>query len=167
MIIYAILLRKMIITRHLKLDPKFINGDIIQTLVALVKTLFEGTSSKTDGIIKRVNFLHRIVSNDISKTTGNVIFILEIDVDLVYPRVGDVFEMAVIKIDPKALFVEGDVFKAIISADNITGCEFNINTGTFYNSEAKNHIKMKDLVMVTIIAMKYDNNMFKYVGKIE
>ena len=157
----------MIITRQLRFDPKFIDENILLKLVELVKSTFEGTSSKDDGIIRRVNYLKRIVSNEISKTTGNVIFILEIDVDLVHPKVGDMFSMAVIKIDPKALFVEGEVFKAIVSADNIVGFDFNKSSNTFYNQETKKHIMIKDTVSVTIIAMRYDNNMFKYVGRIE
>ena len=157
----------MLITRQLKFDPQFIDENIITKLADLVKTNFEGTSSKTDGIIRRVNYLKRIVSNEISKTTGHVIFILEIDVDLIHPKVGDVFEMSIIKIDPKAVFVERDVFKAIVSVDNIMSFEFNKTTNTFTNTITKNPMRLKDVVSVTIIAMKYDNNMFKYVGKIE
>jgi DNA-directed RNA polymerase subunit E'/Rpb7 len=157
----------MIITRQLRFDPKFIDENIIHKLVELVKTTFEGTSSKDDGIIRRVNYLKRIVTNEISKTTGNIIFTLEIDVDLVHPKVGDTFPMTITKIDPKALFVEGDVFKAIVSADNIIKFEFSKSSNTFYNHETHKHIKLKDSVDVTIIAMRYDNNMFKYVGRIE
>lgn len=156
----------MIITRQLRLDPKFIDHNILYKLIEIVKSTFEGTSSKDDGIIRRVNYLKRIVTNEISKTTGNVIFVIEIDVDLVHPKVGDIFSMAITKIDPKALFVEGDVFKAIVSADNIVGFEFSKSSNTFYNSETNKHIKLKDIVPVTIIAMRYDNNMFKYVGRI-
>jgi len=157
----------MIITRQLRLDPKFIDENILHKLVELVKSTFEGTSSKDDGIIRRVNYLKRIISNEISKTTGNVIFILEIDVDIVHPKVGDIFSMAVTKIDAKAIFVEGDVFKAIVSADNILGFEFNKSANTFINQQTKTNFKVKDTVSVTIIAMRYDNNMFKYVGRIE
>ena len=157
----------MLITRQLRFEPRFIDGNIINKLVELARTTFEGTSSKEDGIIRRINGLKRIVSNEISKTTGNLIFTLEIDADIVYPRVGDVFDMVIIKIDPKAVFVECDVFKAIISADNICGHEYDRAAGSFYNSESRTLIKLRDVVSVTIIAMKYDNNMFKYVGKIE
>jgi len=157
----------MIITRQLKFDPAFINSKIIHKLVELAKNTFEGTSSKEEGIIQKINFVKRIVSNEISKTTGNIIFTLEIDVDIIHPKVGDVFEMSVIKIDQKAVFVEGDVFKAIVSCNNITDYEFDKNFGTFHNHTTNNYIKLKDKVNVRIIAMKYDNNMFKYVGKIE
>ncbi len=157
----------MLITRQLRLDPKFIDENILHKLVELIKSTFEGTSSKDDGIIRRVNYLKRIVSNEISKTTGNIIFTLEFDVELVNPKVGDIFSTTITKIDPKAIFVEGDVFKAIVSADNILGFEFNKSSSTFYNQSTKKHIKLKDVVCVTIIAMRYDNNMFKYVGRIE
>jgi len=157
----------MLITRQLRLDPKFIDENILHKLVELIKSTFEGTSSKDDGIIRRVNYLKRIVSNEISKTTGNIIFTLEIDVELVKPKVGDIFSTTITKIDPKAIFVEGAVFKAIVSADNILGFEFNKSSSTFYNQSTKKHIKLKDVVSVTIIAMRYDNNMFKYVGRIE
>ena len=157
----------MLITRQLRLDPKFIDENILHKLVELIKSTFEGTSSKDDGIIRRVNYLKRIVSNEISKTTGNIIFTLEFDVELVNPKVGDIFSTTITKIDPKAIFVEGDVFKAIVSADNILGFEFNKSSSTFYNQSTKKHIKLKDVVSVTIIAMRYDNNMFKYVGRIE
>ena len=156
----------MIITRQLKLDPKFIDGNIIHKLVELVK-MFEGTSSKQDGIIRCVNYLKRIVTNEISKTTGSVLVTVEIDVDLVHPKVGDIFKMTVIKIDPKALFVEGEMLKAIVATDNINGFVFNKATETFYNTTTSKHIKIQDVVNVTITAMKYANNMFKYVGKIE
>ena len=158
----------MLVTRQVKFDPKFINEDIIKTLVEITKKCFERTSSKEDGIIKRVNYLKRIVSNEISKTTGHVIFIVELDVDLVYPKVGDVFNMYIIRIDSKAIFVEDDaeVFKAIVSADNITDFEFNKTLGTFVNKEHKLQLRLKDKISIIITAMKYENNMFKYVGKL-
>ena len=85
-------MESVIIERKLYLHPKFFNKDILSNIETEAKKTFLYECSEQYGYIMKINRIVRIKDNKISNTTSNCIFTVILEIEVIKPQIGNIYE---------------------------------------------------------------------------
>lgn len=149
------------IKRTISLPPDMLDGDVFSHLLNSVRKEWEGKCTKDDGIITRILSIDKILDNYISPATSNINFVLSLKAETLKPQIGDVFTEKVKQITMRGIFINSSI-TVIIPAHTLTDYTFDRDSEKFIGDGKT--ISVDDTIKISITAIKYENNKFKYIG---
>jgi DNA-directed RNA polymerase subunit E'/Rpb7 len=155
-----------IIERKITIDPEFLYSDLKVKLFDKVKTVYENECTQENGYILKVNKIVNIKDNYISNVNSNIIFILDIDVDVLKPDINKIYTDKVSMIFGGGLFINiKNKIKVLIPISSLTNYKFDASTKTFLRSD-KTSIKENDEIKIKITGIKYSKKNFNCFGEL-
>jgi DNA-directed RNA polymerase subunit E'/Rpb7 len=155
-----------IIERKITIDPEFLYSDLKVKLFDKVKTVYENECTQENGYILKVNRIVNIKDNYISNVNSNIIFILDIDVDVLKPDINKIYTDKVSMIFGGGLFINiKNKIKVLIPISSLTNYKFDASTKTFLRSD-KTSIKENDEIKIKITGIKYSKKNFNCFGEL-
>ena len=154
---------KTLISRTVSLPPSMLDSNVLAHLLQNVKNEWEGKCTKDDGIITKILSIEKILNNYISPATSNIMFVLSLNAETMKPQVGDIFTEKVKQITTRGIFIN-DSITVIIPAHTLTGYTYDRESEKFVGDGVT--ISVYDTIKISITAIKYENNKFKYIGSL-
>ena len=154
---------KTLISRTVSLPPSMLDSNVLAHLLQNVKNEWEGKCTKDDGIITKILSIEKILNNYISPATSNIMFVLSLNAETMKPQVGDIFTEKVKQITTRGIFIN-DSITVIIPAHTLTGYTYDRESEKFVGDGVT--ISVDDTIKISITAIKYENNKFKYIGSL-
>ena len=152
---------KALIKRTVALPSEMLNSEVFSHLLDIVRKEFEGKCTKDDGIITKIISIEKILDNYISPATSNINFVLSLNVETLKPQIGDIFTETVKQITVRGIFISGSI-TVIIPAHTLTEYTYDRDSEKFVGRGKT--ISVDDTINISITAIKYENNKFKYIG---
>ena len=155
-----------IIERKITIEPEFLYSDLRQKLFDKVKTVYENECSQENGYILKVNKIVNIKDNYISNVNSSIIFILDIDVDVLKPDINSIYVDKVSMIFVGGLFINiKNKIKVLIPVSSLTDYKFDASTKSFIRND-KIVVKENDEIKVKITGIKYSKKNFNCFGEL-
>ena len=155
-----------IIERKITIDPEFLYSDLKVKLFDKVKTVYENECTQENGYILKVNKIVNIKDNYISNVNSNIIFILDIDVDVLKPDINSIYVDKVSMIFSGGLFINiKNKIKVLIPMSSLTNYKFDTVTKSFIKND-KTVVKENDEIKVKITGIKYSKKNFNCFGEL-
>jgi DNA-directed RNA polymerase subunit E'/Rpb7 len=152
---------KALIKRTVALPSEMLNSEVFSHLLDIVRKEFEGKCTKDDGIITKIISIEKILDNYISPATSNINFVLSLNVETLKPQIGDIFTETVKQITVRGIFISSSI-TVIIPAHTLTEYTYDRDSEKFVGDGKM--ISVDDTINISITAIKYENNKFKYIG---
>jgi DNA-directed RNA polymerase subunit E'/Rpb7 len=153
-----------VIHRNVCLEPRFMDKNIMNHLLAKIKVSTRDECSKEHGYILDVKTV-KIISNNISSANSDIVLKVEMVADTLKPKEGDIISGKVCMIFQSGIFVDiSGKLKILIPLSELAGYELD-GTSTHY-ARGMSEIKKDDIVKVKIKATKYDKRSFSCFGSL-
>lgn len=154
-----------IIERKIHLEPEFLYSGLNAKLLDNVKKVYENECTKETGYILKVNKIVRIKDNYISNVNSSIIFVVDIDVDILKPEINAVYTDKVSMIFSGGLFINiMNKIKLLIPISSLSDYSFDPSTKTFV--KCKSVIKENDEIKIKITGIKYSKKNFNCFGEL-
>ena len=154
-----------IIERKIQLEPEFLYSGLNAKLLDNVKKVYENECTKETGYILKVNKIVRIKDNYISNVNSSIIFVVDIDVDILKPEINAVYTDKVSMIFSGGLFINiMNKIKLLIPISSLSDYSFDPATKTFV--KCKSVIKENDEIKIKITGIKYSKKNFNCFGEL-
>lgn len=148
-----------IIERRIYLEPKHLDQNIMEHLMAKITEDTFGECSTKFGHIISVKRIVKILNNE------DTIFTVRFEAETLKPEVGTKFTGVVCMVYKDGIFVNiAEKQKMLIPAITLKGYVFENITGTYVKGNTK--IKNGDEIRVIVTAVKYNKQSFSCVGSI-
>lgn len=158
---------KVIITRKICITPDLITQDYATTIFEKLNSTFLNTCVQDVGYIIKIYPNIKILDNVISPTTSNVFFNTQFTAKVLYPKVEESYESKIIgMLSTGILTTIQDKIKVFVPAKNIKNYVYDSEKDTFVHKKTKKMLKNSDTINVVLDAVKYEQQSFKCVGKI-
>jgi DNA-directed RNA polymerase subunit E'/Rpb7 len=155
-----------IIERKITIEPEFLYSDLKAKLFDTVKNVYENECTQENGYILKVNKIVNIKDNYISNVNSNIIFILDIDVDVLKPDINSIYTDKVSMIFGGGLFINiKNKIKVLIPVSSLINYKFDASTKTFIKND-KTVVKENDEIKVKITGIKYSKKNFNCFGEL-
>jgi DNA-directed RNA polymerase subunit E'/Rpb7 len=155
-----------IIERKITIEPEFLYSDLKAKLFDTVKNAYENECTQENGYILKVNKIVNIKDNYISNVNSNIIFILDIDVDVLKPDINSIYTDKVSMIFGGGLFINiKNKIKVLIPVSSLINYKFDASTKTFIKND-KTVVKENDEIKVKITGIKYSKKNFNCFGEL-
>ena len=155
-----------IIERKITIEPEFLYYDLKAKLFDKVKTVYENECTQENGYILKVNKIVNIKDNYISNVNSSIIFILDIDVDVLRPDINSIYVDKVSMIFGGGLFINiKNKIKVLIPMSSLTNYKFDTATKSFIKND-KTVVKENDEIKVKITGIKYSKKNFNCFGEL-
>jgi DNA-directed RNA polymerase subunit E'/Rpb7 len=156
-----------IIERKITIEPEFLYSDLRAKLFDKVKNVYENECTQENGYILKVNKIVSIKDNYISNVNSNIIFVLDIDVDVLRPDINSIYVDKVSMIFSGGLFINiKNKIKVLIPVSSLTNYKFDASTKTFIRIDDKTVVKENDEIKVKITGIKYSKKNFNCFGEL-
>ena len=156
-----------IIERKICIEPEFLYSDLNIKLLEKVKKVYENECTKENGYILKVNKIVKIKDNYISNVNSSIIFIIDIDVDVLKPEINSVYTDKVNMIFSGGLFINiKNKIKLLIPISSLSEYKFDASTKTFKGEKDKTVIKENDEIKIKITGIKYSKKNFNCFGEL-
>jgi DNA-directed RNA polymerase subunit E'/Rpb7 len=156
-----------IIERKICIEPEFLYTGLNEKLLDKVKKVYENECTKETGYILRVNKIVEIKDNYISNVNSSIVFVLDIDVDVLKPEINAVYIDKVSMIFSGGLFINiKNKIKLLIPISSLSEYKFDSSTKTFTDSKDKILIKENDEIKIKITGIKYSKKNFNCFGEL-
>ena len=154
-----------IIERKIHLEPEFLYSGLNSKLLDNVKKVYENECTKETGYILKVNKIVKIKDNYISNVNSSIIFVVDIDVDILKPEINAVYTDKVSMIFSGGLFINiMNKIKLLIPISSLSDYSFDPSTKTFV--KCKSVIKENDEIKIKITGIKYSKKNFNCFGEL-
>jgi len=125
---------------------------------------FVGDCTKKDGYIISIDTDFKIISNIISRVSGNCIYYIFFKIQTLKPEDGHTYGALVNRIYPQGLFCEYHNIKIIIPSESMDGWEF--ENSIYINKSTDKSISKGDWINVLINVTRYDNRSYQCIGSL-
>lgn len=150
-----------IIKQKVSIDSKYLDKNIRSHILTKLKKHLEGTCTKENGYILRVNRITDLGENIISPETFRVVFNVKYEVDLLKPVEGLEISGIVCMVFRQGILVNiNDIMQVLVPHSNMEGYLFN---DICFSSDGYD-ISEKDVVSIRITKFKYEENKFSCIG---
>jgi DNA-directed RNA polymerase subunit E'/Rpb7 len=155
-----------IIERKVCIEPEYLYSDLKAKLFEKVKKIYENECTKENGYILKVNKIENVKDNYISNVNSSIVFILDINVDVLKPDINEIYTDKVSMIFGGGLFINiKNKIKVLIPISSLTNYKFDASTKTFLRSD-KTSIKENDEIKIKITGIKYSKKNFNCFGEL-
>jgi DNA-directed RNA polymerase subunit E'/Rpb7 len=156
-----------IIERKIHIEPEFLYSGLNAKLLDNVKKVYENECTKETGYILKINKIVKIKDNYISNVNSSIIFILDIDVDILKPEINAIYTDKVSMIFSGGLFINiMNKIKLLIPISSLSEYRFDQSTKTFVKCKDKSVIKENDEIKIKITGIKYSKKNFNCFGEL-
>ena len=152
------------ITRTICIEPHMLDANIHSHILDKAIQEWQGKCTKDDGIIVKIISVDRIIDNYVSPATSGLNFVLSLNAETLKPKIGDIFTEEVKQITSRGIFINGDI-TVIVPAHTLSDYTFDKDEECFVGENR--NIKTGDSIEISISAIKYENNKFKYIGNLK
>lgn len=148
--------------REVFVKPCFLNGNIKKHIEERVGD-FEGECTNL-GYLSKIANVRKIVPVSISNFTGEVKFVVDFDVEVYCPNVGDNFDGTISTIMSAGFFIDNKYMRIFMSYIHLPkGTEIKDSSLTLPSGKT---YKEKDDITVEIMSSMFDDGQFKCLGKL-
>lgn len=146
--------------------------NIEENIILKLKEKYENKCFDEIGYINEIKCIKQIIDNDISSVDCNIIFDVEIDLDVFKPQIGMIMYGKVDKLfEKQGIFLKiKDCIKIFIPEKHLLSCNYTYsidNTGKKYvNSISNKCISEEKNIYFRISIIKYTNNSFNCLGEL-
>jgi len=157
-----------IIERKIHIEPEFLYSGLNAKLLDNIKKVYENECTKETGYILKVNKIVKIKDNYISNVNSSIIFIVDIDVDILKPEINEIYSDKVSMIFSGGLFINiKNKIKLLIPISSLLEYKFDASTKTFIKNDKSNFmIKENDEIKIKITGIKYSKKNFNCFGEL-
>ena len=152
------------IVRTVCIEPSMLDVNIHSHILSKAIQEWQGKCTKDDGIIVKILSVDRIIDNYVSPATSGLNFVLSLNAETLKPKVGDVFVEEVKQITTRGIFINGSI-TVIVPSHTLSDYTFDKDDECFSGNGKT--IKTGDKIEISISAIKYENNKFKYIGSLK
>lgn len=149
----------------MEIPPEQVDTNWRSNLFLSVSQKFQGKCTKEDGYIIHIQKITKIYDQYIKRTSGVVMFFLEVLAECILPRVGDSIEAVVDIIFSHGVFCHYHMLRMMMP---IVKCpNFHIrpefSTNSLYNPHTKKIIKNGDTISVVIDDVRFENDLYSCI----
>ena len=157
-----------ILRKRVKVKPEYLDSNLINYITLILQKQLKGSCDNEYGYILNVNKLNRIIDNKISRANSDIIYMVDVDVDILKPKVGDTYEGSVKLIIEHGLILEVESYLNIfIQTDKLTGYTISDDNEYFKGDNGdKGDIKLGSNIKVGILGVKYNDGNFDCFGQL-
>ena len=158
------------ISRSVLMDPSCVGPDLKAKLLTKAKQSYVGKCSISQGIILDVVNIYEILDNHISRSSNGIMFNVVLDVKMIMPREGNVYEGKVYMILPdKGIFVMvEEVMNIVLPFHALQDQGFVPGEGHFYvNHATGKKITMHEQILVKLGKFLINDNRCRGVGSLK
>ena len=153
------------IQKKMCINPEFLGKNLVADIFEYVKGFMKDDCSKDLGYIVKVKKIKRIIDNCISGNNGELIFEIEILVDVIKPEIGKLFTDKVCMIYNGGIFLDiKGKFKILIPISSLQHFVYDTSKKCFQKGDFT--IKEGDLITSKITGIKFSKNNFSCFGNI-
>lgn len=151
-----------------EVSPEQVNKNWRDSLFLNICQKFQGKCTREDGYIISIQKVLRIFDQYIKRTSGVVLFFVEVLAQCILPKKGDTLEAIVDMIFPHGVFCHHHTLRMMMP---IAKCKnFHIrqefSTKSLYNPQTKKIIRKGDIVPVTIDDVRFENDFYSCIVSI-
>ena len=159
---------QLVVKKKLSLPSDFLSKDYTKHLFSLAKEKFENECTQENGYIVKVNKLVKIVDNYISSVDCSIMFIVDLQVEVLRPQIGKIFEDYICMVFNGGLFVNiSDKIKVLIPSNLLENYRFEPNEKEFIHiKNTKLKYSQGDKIKIKINGVKYSQKQFACFGEI-
>ena len=159
----------MLITRKIYLNPKYLNGDILISLLNELKKKTKGECTSEHGYILKIHKITRIIDGfNISSINCDVVCNVEFDADVLKPKVEDIYEGKVCVILQRAgiLINVGECLKILVKSSSLKDYVYDSTNNSYAHIRGeKTNIVIGDTIRVRLTGVKYTEHKFSCFGE--
>lgn len=153
------------IIRKVCLDPKYLTKDYKNPLFEKIVKDTTNECSKEDGYILSIIRIVNILDNIISSANYDIVFTVEIEIEILKPKIGDILCGTVCMIFNKGIFLDvNGKMKVLITIDSLSSYKFDEEKAIYVKET--NTIKQGDIINVKIKGIQYTNKEYNSYGEI-
>lgn len=156
------------INMKVEMHPEKIDQNWRSSLFATVCHKFQGKCTREDGYIVSIKKIEKIYDQYIKRTSGVVLFFIQVFAECILPTNGDTIEAVVDMIFPHGVFCHHHSLRMMMP---IAKCRnFHIrqefSTKYLYNPQTKKVIRKGDIVAVLIDDVRFENDFYSCIVSI-
>lgn len=154
-----------VISTIVAINPCYLDSNIRYHILTKLKNQNEGVCTFDNGHIIAVNRIIEIGENKISSASSYINFDIKYEITFLKPKIDNTYNGKVCMIIDNGIFVDiENKLKVLIPSSSLKNFTYSVSDNTF----SKDNIMLcvDDSIKVIITAIKYDNNIFRCIGKI-
>lgn len=129
---------------------------------------FQGSCTRQDGYIISVKKIVKIFDQCIKRTSGVVLFFIEILAECILPKTGDQLEAIVDMIFPHGVFCHHHMLRMMMPINKCHNFHIRqeFSTKSLFNPHTKTVIRKGDIIHVTIDDVRFENDFYSCIVSI-
>lgn len=152
----------------IEMTPEQINKNWRVSLFLNICQKFKGKCTKDDGYIFNIKKIIRIYDQCIKRSSGVVLFFVEISAECIVPKIGESLDAIVDMIFPHGVFCHHNMLRMMMP---IAKCKnFHIrqefSTNSLYDPLTKTLVRKGDIIRVLIDDIRYENDLYSCIVSI-
>lgn len=153
--------------KRLCVSPEFLGKNLNKHIFNFLKEITKNECNRDDGYIIDIKKLNKIKNNYISGNNCELIFEVEILVEILKPEINKIFKERVCMIFSGGIFIDvKEKFKVLIPLSSLENFVFNQEKKIFTNTKTSLVIKESDTIDVKITGVKFSKNNFSCFGEL-
>lgn len=154
------------INKRICINPEFLGKTLNKNIFDFLKEITKNECTRDNGYIIDVKKLNKIKNNYISGNNCELIFEVEILVEILKPEINKIFKDRVCMIFSGGIFIDvKGKFKVLIPLSSLENFVFNQEKKNFTNTKTSLVIKESDLIDVKITGVKFSKKNFSCFGE--
>lgn len=154
-----------IIEKKISIEPQYLYRDLDKHILEKILFVCKDECDKSYGYILNVNKVVKVKDNYISNVDSNAIFIVDIEILSLLPKINDVYSDKVSMIFSGGLFINyKNKIKILIPISSLDDYSYD-STNKILKGPKKTSIKENDTIKVKITGVKYSKKNFSCFGE--
>lgn len=150
-----------ITTSFIEIEPEYLHREIEAVIIERLRTKFCNKCSQKQGYIFDISPIIKILSNQMSRVSMNIVFEVQFTAECFKPEEGKEIEAQIKMLFEHGIIAEKYGMKILIPKGSITG---KIKDGILKMD--KREIRANDTIRIRLTTVKYDKKNFSAIGNI-
>jgi DNA-directed RNA polymerase subunit E'/Rpb7 len=153
------------LTRVVRVLPQYLTSSLNKTILEETRKQLEGNCSESIGHIIKILEVKEIIDNKIENSSSDIVFTVEILVDIFKPEVNMVETGKVIAIYKDGVLIELRGIQKVLVPANSYKDYYVMKNSTFLEHIEGTEIRVGDTIDVKIQAIMYGDHSFSCIGE--
>jgi DNA-directed RNA polymerase subunit E'/Rpb7 len=149
------------IETQVEIPPMYLDQYISSHILMQLKKKYENKCTKSIGFIQKVDKINFIKDNIISRTTANILFKVNFEIERFLPLEGKVISGVVQTVNPKGVILGCKGIRTFVPSSKTVSFVYKDPKEVVINKQT---VKQGDEITVTIATFKYEKNSFTMIG---
>lgn len=152
----------------IEMTPEQVDENWRTRLYLCICQKFQGKCTRDDGYIVNIKKITKIYDQHIKRTTGFVLFFVEILAECILPKIGDNLDAIVDMIFPHGVFCHHHILRMMMPLVKCKTLQIRqeFSTNSLYDPHSKKVVRKGDIIRVTIDDVRFENDLYSCIVSI-